>query len=139
MASRVLVAVDGSEQSKAALKHAIVEHPEAELIAVHVIDILAGLYGEHYVDYQEIRDGQERRAEGVLNTAKEIAAEHDRELTTETIIGKPATGIVDAAEEHTVDMIVVGSRGRSGVSRVLLGSVAEAVVRRSPVPVTVVR
>ncbi|MCL9813367.1 universal stress protein [Natranaeroarchaeum aerophilus] len=139
MASRVLVAVDGSEQSTAALEHAIVEHPEADLIAIHVIDILAGMYGEHYVDYQEIRTGQEQRAEGVLNTAEEIAGEHDRDLTTETIVGKPATAIVDAAEEQDVDQIVIGSRGRSGVSRVLLGSVAETVVRRSPVPVTVVR
>lgn len=139
MVSRVLVAVDGSEQSTEALGHAINEHPEADLIAIHVIDILAGMYGEHYVDYQEIRTGQEQRAEGVLNTAEEIAAEHDRELTTETIVGKPATAIVDAAEEQDVDQIVIGSRGRSGVSRVLLGSVAETVVRRSPVPVTVVR
>lgn len=139
MVSRVLVAVDGSEQSTEALEYAISEHPEADLIAIHVIDILAGMYGEHYVDYQEIRTGQEQRAEGVLNTAEEIAAEHDRELTTETIVGKPATAIVDAAEEQDVDQIVIGSRGRSGVSRVLLGSVAETVVRRSPVPVTVVR
>ena len=139
MVSRVLVAVDGSEQSTEALEHAINEHPEADLIAIHVIDILAGMYGEHYVDYQEIRTGQEQRAEGVLNTAEEIAAEHDRELTPETIVGKPATAIVDAAEEQDVDQIVIGSRGRSGVSRVLLGSVAETVVRRSPVPVTVVR
>ncbi len=139
MASRVLVALDGSEQAEAALEHAIEEHPEAELIAVHVIDILSGMYGEHYVDYQSIREGQEQRAERILDDAAEIADNHDRELETQILVGKPASGIIDAAEEFDVDHVIVGSRGRSGVSRVLLGSVAETVARRSPVPVTIVR
>ncbi|MFC7114968.1 universal stress protein [Natronoarchaeum sp. GCM10025703] len=139
MASRVLVALDGSEQAEAALEHAIEEHPEAELIAVHVIDILSGMYGEHYVDYQSIREGQEQRAERILDDAVEIADNHDRELVTQILVGKPASGIIDATEEFDVDHVIVGSRGRSGVSRVLLGSVAETVARRSPVPVTIVR
>jgi nucleotide-binding universal stress UspA family protein len=53
--------------------------------------------------------------------------------------GDPAREIVSCAEEEGVDRIVIGSHGRSGASRVLLGSVAETVVRRSPTPVTVVR
>jgi nucleotide-binding universal stress UspA family protein len=47
--------------------------------------------------------------------------------------------IVTYADENDVDHVVLGSHGRKGLTRVLLGSVAEAVVRRSPVPVTVVR
>jgi nucleotide-binding universal stress UspA family protein len=139
MASRVLVALDGSEQAEAALEHAIEKHPEAELVAVHVIDILSGMYGEHYVDYQAVQEGQEQRSERILEDAAEIADNHDRELVTQTLVGKPASGIIDTAEEFDVDHVIVGSRGRSGVSRVLLGSVAETVARRSPVPVTIVR
>jgi nucleotide-binding universal stress UspA family protein len=55
------------------------------------------------------------------------------------VSGDPANEIVAYAEETDVDHIVVGSHGRSGLSRVLLGSTAEKVVRRSPVPVTVVK
>ena len=57
----------------------------------------------------------------------------------ETVDGKPAREIVSYAEKGDVDHIVMGSRGRSGLSRLLLGSVAETVVRRAPTPVTVVR
>jgi nucleotide-binding universal stress UspA family protein len=56
-----------------------------------------------------------------------------------TEIGRPSRAIVEYAEEHDIDHIVMGSHGRSGVTRILLGSVAETVVRRSPVPVTIVR
>jgi universal stress protein A len=54
-------------------------------------------------------------------------------------IGKPAAEIVKAARDWPADIIVVGSHGRGGVERVLLGSVAEAVMRHAPCPVLVVR
>jgi nucleotide-binding universal stress UspA family protein len=60
-------------------------------------------------------------------------------VDTTAEVGGPANAIVECAEEESVDHIVTGSHGRSGVTRILLGSVAETVVRRSPVPVTVVR
>jgi nucleotide-binding universal stress UspA family protein len=53
--------------------------------------------------------------------------------------GDPATEIVTAAREWPADLIVLGSHGRKGVSRLLIGSVAEAVTRRAPCPVLVVR
>ncbi|MFP4187941.1 MAG: universal stress protein [Halobacteriales archaeon] len=55
------------------------------------------------------------------------------------VLGDPAREIVAYAEENNVDRVVMGSHGRDGATRVLLGSVAETVVRRSPTPVTVVR
>lgn len=61
------------------------------------------------------------------------------DLTAVTEFGRPARTIVEYVEDHDVDHVVVGSHGRSGLSRTLLGSVAERVVRRSSVPVTVVR
>ena len=78
-------------------------------------------------------------AESLLESARSVAEERDATVSTETVRGTPARRIVEFAEEEGVDQIVIGSHGRSGVSRVLLGSVAEQVVRRSPVPVTVVR
>jgi nucleotide-binding universal stress UspA family protein len=55
------------------------------------------------------------------------------------VVGKPARAIVEYADDHDIDQIVMGSHGRSGVTRILLGSVAESVVRDSTVPVTVAR
>ncbi len=60
-------------------------------------------------------------------------------IETEVETGKPARKIFEFVSENDVDQIVMGSHGRSGVSRLLLGSVAESVIRRSPVPVIVVR
>jgi len=68
-----------------------------------------------------------------------LAADSDADLETERTVGDPAREIVDYAEDHEIDQIVMGSHGRTGATRLLLGSVAELVVRRSPVPVTVVR
>jgi universal stress protein A len=59
-------------------------------------------------------------------------------VKTEVLSGIPARKIAEYARRHRIDLIVVGSHGRTGVSRALLGSVAEAVVRRSPCPVLVV-
>jgi nucleotide-binding universal stress UspA family protein len=75
----------------------------------------------------------------VLDEAEARAEEHGVPVHRETIVGVPSRAIVEWAEENEVDGVVIGSHGREGVSRVLLGSVAETVVRRSPVPVTVVR
>jgi len=51
------------------------------------------------------------------------------------VVGAPSTEIAKFAEEHDIDMIVLGTHGRTGLTRVLMGSVAEAVVRKAPCPV----
>lgn len=60
-------------------------------------------------------------------------------LETETVAGDPERPIVESAEDNDVDRIVIGSSGRDRAARVLLGSTAEPAVRRTPVPVAVVR
>lgn len=137
MAKRILLPVDGSPQSEAAAEFAADEWPDAELHALYVIDPVEAGYaagrvpaaGEQW--YEEAKD----RAESFFEDASEAAG---RDLETDTEVGRPAATIVDVAAED-VDMIVMGSHGREGLSRILLGSVAEHVLRESPVPVTVVR
>jgi nucleotide-binding universal stress UspA family protein len=141
MVERVLVPVDGSEPAEAALEHALETFPDAELTLLTVIDpavgigTSAGAPGGSELWYESMRE----RAEATLEAGRERAAEHGREAETVTETGRPASTIVDYAAEHGVDGIVIGSHGRQGVSRLLLGSVAETVVRRAPCPVTVVR
>jgi nucleotide-binding universal stress UspA family protein len=87
---------------------------------------------------EALRD-REQEASGSLEDVTEPLDTAGIEFRIETAVGKPEREVVAFAEEHDVDHIVIGSHGREGVSRVLLGSVAEKIVRRAPVPVTVVR
>jgi len=139
----VLVPVDGSPQSDVALDHALDQFPDAEIVALTAVDPIAagysaapGVEGGYPGEWIEQAND---RADDILNDAVEHAAEQGREIDTVRVTDRPARAIVDYADEEGVDHIVLGSHGRTGVTRVLLGSVAENVVRRAPCPVTVVR
>jgi len=142
MTKRLLVPVDGSDPADAALEFALEEYPDADITALSVIDPTDVGYGSAEAapsTFEHLQQSAEERTEAVLEAAREMASEQGIELTTETVIGMPSRAIVEFAENNELDGIVIGSHGREGVTRVLLGSVAESVVRRSPVPVTVVR
>ncbi len=85
-------------------------------------------------EYTNEREKGEWILESVLD-----AVPDEVETEPDLVAGHPAKAILRYADEHAVDGIVIGSHGREGPARVLLGSVAETVVRRSAVPVTVVR
>ncbi|MFB6197729.1 MAG: universal stress protein [Halobacteriaceae archaeon] len=142
MAKHVVVPVDGSEQSDEAVRYVADEYPGAEVTLIHVIDpIEAGYSAQATVPgySEEWYEQSEEAAEDLFEEARQEFESQSVDTVTE--LGRPARTIVEYAEDedHDVDLIVMGSHGRSGVSRVLLGSVAETVVRRSPVPVLVVR
>ncbi|MFC4986229.1 universal stress protein [Saliphagus infecundisoli] len=131
MTRRMLIAFDGSDPSIASLEHALEVFPEAELIAIHVVDELESHYGGG--------SGADGDVEpDFFETVTEIAAKYDTDINTCVINGTPASAIIEFADEESVDGIIVGSAGRSGVSRMLLGSVAENVARKASVPVTIV-
>jgi nucleotide-binding universal stress UspA family protein len=141
MASRILVALDESPQAHAALRHAVSTYSDAETHVLHVndpqewssTDGMGGFYSE------EAYERSQQSAEQLLNEAVEIAREYETEITTDTTVGKTSSAIIRYAEENDVDHIVLGSHGRRGLSRFLLGSVAERVARRSPGSVTIIR
>lgn len=143
MEERILIPVDDSKPSWTALDHALEHHPDADLVALHVIDPVEWMRSETPATggylATELYDEAEERAEAILEDASDRAAEYDVDLETATENGRPKRAIVEYVEENDVDHVIMGSHGRSGLSRVVLGSVAEAVLRRSTVPVTVVR
>lgn len=146
MAKHVLVPVDDSERSTKALEFVFEEFPDARITALHVIDpadfyAATGVDGGAMANYEQIRENHERQANEILERAREQAAERGLETQFETddILGGVSRSIIEYTEEHDVDHVVMGSHGRTGASRILLGSVAETVARRSPVPVTIVR
>lgn len=135
----ILVPLDNSDPAKKALEHVTEQYPDANVTVLHVINPGA-MYGEGGMyAYDALMEARQEAAEELFEEARELCDTHGLSITTETTIGSPAREIVAFAEEQGSDHIVIGSHGRSGASRVLLGSVAEEVVRRAPVPVTVVR
>lgn len=141
MGKHLLVPFDESSGSDAALEYVFEEFPDARVTLFHAVDVARANFTAQPA-LSTFPDGwheeQRASAEALLDDARERAPET---MTVETEIetGRPSRAIVEFATDHDPDGIVMGSHGREGVVRVLLGSVAESVVRRSPVPVTVVR
>jgi len=142
MAPRILVAFDESPQASAALRHALSTYPDAEIRVLHVNDprdwaggasVGEGYYPE--AAYEQSKEAAER----LLEKAEETAREHDVNVTTEAVMGFAAPTIVEYAEDHDVDHVVLGSHARRGLARFLLGSVAKRVAKRSPTSVTIIR
>jgi nucleotide-binding universal stress UspA family protein len=142
MTERILVALDDSAPASRALEFALTTFPEAEVIALHVIEPFRfRRFGEGYewLNSPEAFDRARERAERLFVDARERTAGLEATFESAVATGRPHRAIVDYATEHDVDHVVLGSHGRTGPTRVLLGSVAERVVRRSPAPVTVIR
>jgi len=148
MASQILVPIDGSPLSEKALSVALEEYPESTIQLLHVIDPTEPGYS--YVSlgvdaYDSPRHGSdewydraEAFAEEIFEDAREQAGD-ETELVTETRVGRPDREIVRYIEDADVDHVIVGSHGRDRESLTLVGGVAEAVVFRSPVRVTLVK
>jgi len=142
MPLRILVPFDDSEPARDALAYAFELFPDGEFVVVTVADTTSLPYIPNTADDA---DPNAERRELLDNTAdrlaaaKAIAADHGVNIDTRTRTGTPAQEILSVADRDAIDHVVIGSHGRSGIERLLLGSVAEVVVRHSPVPVTTVR
>jgi nucleotide-binding universal stress UspA family protein len=143
--SRILVPTDFSESSDQALEYAkmLADRLGATLHVLHVIEEpdVAGAWGaEVYIaELPRIREAAQQRAEKGLN---EIFTANERGrlgLSTEIADGRAARTIIDVAGQRHIDLIVMGTHGRSGVERLILGSVTEKVLRTAPCPVLTVR
>ncbi|MFC6717496.1 universal stress protein [Natrialbaceae archaeon GCM10025810] len=133
MYQNVLIPTDGSDETRRAIAHglAIADRFDATVHALSVVP--EGPYGP--LD-------DEGASEVARRAVEIIEIDADREgvdVTTAVERGVPHEEILSYADEEDVDMIVMGTKGRTGVDRVLVGSVAERVVRLSPVPVVTVR
>jgi nucleotide-binding universal stress UspA family protein len=136
MGKRILVPVDGSPQSEAALRFATDEWPDADVVLLNVIDPVNSGYSRSVLP-SAAEEWYEKAREEAQDLLADLTTETGLDPETVVTVGRPASSIVEAASD--VDHVVMGSHGRNGVSRIVLGSVAETVVRRSPVPVTIVR
>jgi nucleotide-binding universal stress UspA family protein len=136
----ILVAYDGSRPAQKAVERAVSEHADQELVLLRVVEVAGGALGAGIDLVKErLKEEPEETAADLSEQVVDLLDSEAVEYRTETVVGRPGREIVSFAEDHDIDEIIVGSHGREGVSRVLIGSVAEEVVSRAPTTVTVVR
>ncbi|ADB62290.1 UspA domain protein [Haloterrigena turkmenica DSM 5511] len=139
MFDTVVVATDGSESVKRAVDVALdlADRFDAEVHALSVVDA-SEVDASPQQLREELRTALETTADAALATVEE-RSDADLEIDTAVREGRPAAQICEYAREVDADLVATGTRGRHGENRLLLGSVAERVVRTSPVPVLTVR
>ncbi|WP_267640114.1 universal stress protein [Haloarchaeobius amylolyticus] len=137
--SHILVPVDGSDASEAAAEHAIdlATRYDAGVTVMHVVDDdLLPLDARS----QQLVERLEAEAADIVTEVVEWATEAGvMPIERRIVRGSPADEILTAIDEKDVDLVVLGSHGRSGIDKFIMGSVSERVVRQSPVPVLTVR
>lgn len=147
-AGSVLVPIDGSHHSYRALRHALDTFPEASVTALHVVDLFepdrgvgsgGGSVYEPPMGSKAWYERAEAASSEILEEAERIADARGRELATISEIGDPERLIVEIADEEEIDHVVMGTHGRPEGKRPVYGSTADAVARRAPVSVTLVR
>ncbi|MEA1931996.1 MAG: universal stress protein [Euryarchaeota archaeon] len=138
---RILVPTDGSPEGEQAIAHAVdlAEAHGATVSGLYVINTASynGLPME--ASWEGVTTLLNTDAQEAVETVEELGDERDVPVETEITEGSPSTEIVRAAESQGCDLIVMGTHGRGGIDRLLLGSVAEKVVRAAHVPVLTVR
>ena len=145
MYQRILVPVDGSPTAERGLREAIglAAGQNTRLLFLHIVDDYTMLIEmSSAAGYEEMIRGLRQYGLDVLAKAKraaDAASVHSETLLREVTGQRIPDVIVDQARQHGCDLIIMGTHGRRGFSRLTLGSAAEGVARTSPVPVLLVR
>ncbi len=137
---RIMTAVDFSETAQAAAAQAaeLACSLGAELLVLHVVSEPAFAVAEGYLP-PAVVDEYESAMKIRLQGATEALASSGAKVTAKIVRGAPHDAIVTVAAAEKIDLIVMGTHGRTGMGHLLLGSVAERVVRLSKVPVMTIR
>ncbi|MFB6160102.1 MAG: universal stress protein [Haloferacaceae archaeon] len=135
----ILLPYDGSGPADEAVAYVRETFPDAAVVLLGVVDPVHGIEGVDPDPDGNWHEATVRGAEDLLAGAAETLSGTGVDATAEVRTGAPTATILEAVEEFDADEVVMGSHGRAGVSRLVLGSVAEAVARRASVPVTITR
>ena len=141
---RILVPTDFSDFSRPAFEYAsaLAARFESELHLVHVIDDpIVHVHDPTMIAMGAIYEKQEERHEAAQVALKNMVSDWQNTVqpVCETVQGAAFVEIVRYAKKNDIDLIVIGTHGRTGLKHVLIGSVAERVVRKAPCPVLTVR
>ena len=133
----VLIPTDGSEPAGAAVAHgvAVAAAFDATVHVLNVVDVGAMAAGADAAPPTALLDQLVERGEEATGAVADRVREADLEVVTEVREGFPGPDLLEYAEEESVDLIAMGTHGRTGVDRLLLGSTTERTIRRAPMPV----
>jgi len=138
MYDRILVPTDGSDGTRAAVEHAIdlATTYDAALHVVYVVDTDVGLDASIPGTLDALEEAGEDAVDEVIRQAEAAGVDAVEGVVAR---GTPHEAVLEYADEHDVDLVVMGTHGRTGLDRYLLGSVTEKIVRLSDAPVLTVR
>ncbi|MFQ5731797.1 MAG: universal stress protein [Planctomycetaceae bacterium] len=142
--NRILVPTDFSDHSQNALKYgcALSEKFGAELHLLHVLQDLVAMVPEPGLAFPPPGDYMQELQQSTEQALRKLPPEgwgHGGTIVRTTRTGPPFVEIVRYAKENDIDLLIMGTHGRGALAHMLLGSVAEKVVRKSPCPVLTVR
>lgn len=139
---KILVPVDGSDNSNRAAAHIVKFYRGNAEVDVHLLNVQIPIDSGHarlFVSPDQIEDYHREEGLAALAGARRILDEAGVPYTHHIAVGRVAETIVRYANERGFDKIVMGSHGRTGLMEVVVGSVAREVVQRSQIPVTLVK
>ena len=143
MYQRILVPVDGSPTSERALQEALrLAQQSGRLELVHVLGDVRLMEANSYINYAEMKDAMTSAGKKLLEQTQMVAEQSGTAAEVKLLEAggaRIASAIVEEARQWQADLIVIGTHGRTGFSRVLFGSVAEGVVRTAHIPVLLIR
>ncbi len=133
MYEHILIPTDGSENVAQAIDNGIAIADEFGA-TVHALSVVP-----YVVTRDRLRHDPEAEAERAVEAIEQRCNEAGVDVSTEVRTGNPPEEVLAYSEDHDIDVIIMGTHGRSGLEHAIIGSVAERVVRRSTVPVLTVR
>lgn len=138
---KILIATDGSEYTKNAVDYGIdlAKNTGAEIVVIYVVDTAAFASIPMDAAWESMYELLKQEGEMALKYVAEKAGTEGLEVQGNLIEGHPADEIIKYSEKNSISLIVLGTLGKSGLDRFLLGSVAEKIVRNSKIPVLVIR
>ena len=142
---KILIAIDGSDFSQAALQSVIARPwpPGTDVKVLHVVEPPSLLMGREMrgfdPEFEAVWKALREQAKHLVAKAAEKLRDAKFKVSTELVEGNPKSQIIDIANEWHADMIVLGSHGRTGLDRFLMGSVSQDVVRHAHCSVEIVR
>lgn len=142
MYSKILVPIDGSENSKRALEHGLdlSSKLKSKLTLLYIIDVPPFPYVQSQQVVDSAMESLEKEAKSVLESGKNLSKKHGVEPETVVLKGNDISSIIiDYGEKNNFDVIVIGSRGHGKVKTVLLGSVSHNVLHNSKIPVITIK